>query len=125
MSSEGPAGMHPLLTVLYIGRDAAAPNLEQLRYEGIGVVAVHSIARGLAVLKSFCVAAVICDVPDLLSVTTLTETRTPVILLAGEDADWGGPEVKVVSRRTSSATLAQHVRQLARTTADRAKQNAA
>jgi len=125
MSSQAPRDTRPFLTVLYIGDDVLAPNVEQLRYEGIGVVAVHSVARGLRLLKDCRVAAVICDVADLPSVTSLVATQTPVILLAGQDADWGGPEVSVVSRRTPSAALARHVRQLAGTKPTSANQYAA
>jgi hypothetical protein len=126
MSLQGPAGIRHFLTVLYIGDDALAPNVEQLRYEEIGVVWVHSVARGLQLLlKNFRVAAVICDVTDLPSVTRLVATQTPVILLAGQDAEWGGPEVTVVSRGTPSAALARQVRQPAVTTPADPRQRAA
>lgn len=125
MSSQAGGSIRPLLTVLYIGAGAARPNVEQLRYEGIGVVAVHSAARALQLLKNFRVAAVISDVPDLSSVAGLAATRTPVILLAAQEADWGGPEVSVVSRRTPSAALARHVRELAGINADRSNPYAA
>jgi hypothetical protein len=125
MSSQPGGSIRPLLTVLYIGGGVVGPNVEQLRHEGIGVVAVHSAARALQLLKNFRVAAVICDVPDLSSVTTLAATRTPVILLARQEADWGGPEVTVLSRRTPSPELARYVRQLAGMNSERGTQHAA
>ena len=124
--SSHPGSIRPLLTVLYIGGDAVGPNVEQLRHEGIGVMAVHSAGRALQLLKNFRVAAVICDLPDLSSITRLAATQTPVILLAGQAADWGGPEVTVLSRRTPSPELARYVRQLAGTNdSERGTQHAA
>jgi CheY-like chemotaxis protein len=126
MSSHPGGSSGPLLTVLYIGGFAVGPNVEQLRHEGIGVVAVHSGARALQLLKNFRVAAVICDVPDLSSIASLAATQTPVILLAGQGADWGGPEVTVLSRRIPSPELARYVRQLAATNgSERGTQHAA
>ena len=66
-----------------------------------------------AAAQNFRVAAAICGVPELPSVDRLVATQTPVILLAGEDIDWGGPEVTVVSRRAPAARLVCVVRQLA------------
>jgi len=125
MSLQGEGAVRPFLTVLYIGDDLPTRNVEQLQYEGIGVVAVHSVARGLRLLTDCRVAAVICDVADPQPVTKLVATHTPVILLAGENADWREPGVSVVSRSTSSAALAGHVRQLAATNATDAKHYAA
>jgi hypothetical protein len=124
MNPHCSAGTRSLLTVLYIGKPGGL-NQEQLRHEGIGVVAVESARRGLRLLRNFRVAAVICDVPELASVASLVATHTPVILLAGEAIDWGGPEVTVVSRRTPAATLAAMVRQLAAATGAGAKRDAA
>ena len=101
----------PLITVLHVG--AESDLLQRLRREGLGVVEAGSAARGLRLLRNFRVGAVICDVPDLSVVTCFVATGTPVILLAGDDAEWGGPEVTVVSRRTPAETLAAVVRRIA------------
>jgi hypothetical protein len=124
MNAQSSGGSPSLLTVLYIG-EPSSRNQEQLRQEGIGVVAVESVRRGLRLLRNFRVTAVICDVPELPSVASLVATHTPVILLAGEDMDWGGPEVTVVSRRTPPATLARVVRQLNTLSEENASRNAA
>jgi hypothetical protein len=115
MNAHTSGGTRPLLTVLYIGAPASV-DFERLRHEHIGVVAVGSTSRGLRLLKNFRVAVVICDVPDLPFVARLVATHTPVILLAGEDTEWGGPEVTVLSRRTPTLALAGMVRRLAAAT---------
>jgi hypothetical protein len=124
MNAHCSAGSRSLLTVLYIGKPSSLDH-EQFRREGIGVVAVEAAQRGLRLLRNFRVAAVICDVPELTSVASLVATDTPVILLAGEAIDWGGPEVTVVSRRTPAATLARVVRQVAAAAGEGAKRDAA
>jgi hypothetical protein len=124
MNAHGSAGTQSFLTVVYIGRPGSLSQ-EQLWHEGIGVVAVESAQRGLRLLRNFRVAAVICAVPELPSVARLVATQTPVILLAGEDLEWGGPEVTILSRRTPAAWLACVVRQLAAASAGGAKRDAA
>ena len=124
MNALCSVGGRSLLTVLYIGHPSRS-NQEQLRHAGIGVMAVESAERGLRLLGNFRVAAVICGVPELPSVARLVATQTPVILLASEDFDWGGPEVTVVSRETPAARLASVVRQLAAASAEDAKRHAA
>ncbi len=124
MNARSSGGTRSLLTVLFVGEPGSV-NQARLRDEGIGVVAVASASRGLRLLGNFRVAAIICGVPDLPSVARLVAMHTPVILLAGEDTDWGGPEVTVVSRRTPPATLAALVRQLAAANGEDADFNAA
>ena len=114
MSAYSPGPHAPLVTVLYIGSGSNVP-VERFQAERIGVVAVQSVARGLRLLGNFRVAAVICDVPDLMVVTRFAATQTPVILLAPKDVEWGGPEVTVVNRRTPVVALAALVRQIAAT----------
>jgi hypothetical protein len=104
---------HGVIAVLYVGNDLSAAAVERLHRQGIGVIRASTVSRGLRLLQQFQVAAALYDVPDLQAIPAFLRTRTPVVLLAAADADWGKPGVRVIKRGTDAAALAAVIRELA------------
>jgi len=78
------------------------------------VVVAEPVPRGLRSLREFRVAAVIFALPDLQGAARVAALQTPVVLLAADDAQWGGTGMTVIRRETDTAVLAIVIREVSR-----------
>ncbi len=95
-----------VVPVLYIGSDLTRAARESLAAHRIGVLIVEDSARARRLLKHFRVAAIVFAVPDLPGVQALTETRIPIIVLAGRDAACDLDTVTILRRENDAQQLA-------------------
>jgi hypothetical protein len=104
------ASPRAFVPVVYLGTDATSGLVARLAADGIGVVVVESVQRTLVLLNEFRAAVVVFALPDLQGAASVAASGTPVILLAPEDTQWGGPGVTVIRRQTDVAVLGVVIR---------------
>lgn len=95
-----------LVPVLYIGTDLTPEHRHTMLARRIGVTIAEDPARAERLLSHFRVAAVIFAVPDLQGLQRLVGRGTPIIVLAGRNAECNVDGVTVVRRDSGLEDLA-------------------
>ena len=99
-----PSDLIRLAPVLYVG-PADSTVLTRLRESGLRVIVAERADRGVRLLRHFVVAGVVYDLPSLGPVLDFVALKTPVVMLAAGNAQWGTPDVQVVPRQAQGETI--------------------
>lgn len=104
---------HSIVPVLYVGHDLSESTDRLLHSRRIGIVVAHTPQRARRVLSHFRVAAIVFASPDLPGLVSVSDSSTPIIVLAARDAECDLDGVTILRRETDPEDLAAVIHGLA------------